>query len=176
MLLLPSLAAGFPTAPSLLLPEQKRDIYDRYGKDGLMGAGEWVSSPMYLGLVQLHLSCLCCGSEPPRAPCPSVGSHPELHLMLSLFPPAGPGGSRTNAGAPEFTFTFRSAHDVFREFFGGRDPFADLFGVCGVGWSRGLALRHLTGPGAAAGLRNRVHGWPRRGVPMAVPCFWLIML
>lgn len=27
--------------PSLLLPEQKRDVYDRYGKEGLMGAGEW---------------------------------------------------------------------------------------------------------------------------------------
>ncbi|NXX73326.1 DNJB2 protein, partial [Spizella passerina] len=61
-----------------LLPEQKRDIYDRYGKDGLMGA-------------------------------------------------AGAGSSRASAGAPEFTFTFRSAHDVFREFFGGRDPFAEFF-------------------------------------------------
>ncbi|KAF2975629.1 hypothetical protein EK904_002831 [Melospiza melodia maxima] len=30
--------ASFPTAP-FLLAEQKRDIYDRYGKDGLMGAG-----------------------------------------------------------------------------------------------------------------------------------------
>ena len=39
----PCLAAGFPAAPFLLLPEQKRDVYDRYGKDGLMGAGEWVS-------------------------------------------------------------------------------------------------------------------------------------
>ncbi|XP_037549879.1 dnaJ homolog subfamily B member 6b [Nematolebias whitei] len=26
-------------------------------------------------------------------------------------------------------FTFRNPDDVFREFFGGRDPFADLFGV-----------------------------------------------
>lgn len=25
-------------------------------------------------------------------------------------------------------FTFRNPEDVFREFFGGRDPFADLFG------------------------------------------------
>lgn len=42
----PCLATGFPTAPSLLLAEQKRDVYDRYGKDGLMGAGEWASGAM----------------------------------------------------------------------------------------------------------------------------------
>uniref|UniRef100_A0A8C9EQC7 DnaJ heat shock protein family (Hsp40) member B2 n=1 Tax=Pavo cristatus TaxID=9049 RepID=A0A8C9EQC7_PAVCR len=64
-------------AYEVLSDKQKRDVYDRYGKEGLMGAG--------------------------------------------------PGGSRADAGAPEFTFTFRSAHDVFREFFGGRDPFADFF-------------------------------------------------
>ncbi|NWU91149.1 DNJB2 protein, partial [Upupa epops] len=70
-------------AYEVLSDKQKRDVYDRYGKDGLMGAG-------------------------------------------------GPGGSRASAGAPEFTFTFRSAHDVFREFFGGRDPFSDFFGPCGA--------------------------------------------
>lgn len=76
-MLLPSLAAGFPTAPSPLLPEQKRDIYDRYGKDGLMGTGEWVSSSMYMGLVQLWIQLLLktwCGSVPPRASCPSAES------------------------------------------------------------------------------------------------------
>lgn len=26
------------------------------------------------------------------------------------------------------SFTFRNPEDVFREFFGGRDPFADFFG------------------------------------------------
>ncbi|KAM9630289.1 dnaJ homolog subfamily B member 2 isoform 1-T1 [Morphnus guianensis] len=77
-------------AYEVLSDKQKRDVYDRYGKDGLMGAG--------------------------------------------------PGGSRADAGAPEFTFTFRSAHDVFREFFGGRDPFADFFDEM-------LPFSELRGPG-----------------------------
>ncbi|XP_061465376.1 dnaJ homolog subfamily B member 6-like isoform X2 [Rhineura floridana] len=64
-------------AYEVLSDKSKREVYDRYGKDGLMGAG-------------------------------------------------GPSGSRAHPG-PEFTFTFRSAHDVFRDFFGGRDPFADFF-------------------------------------------------
>lgn len=29
---------------------------------------------------------------------------------------------------PGFTFTFRNPDEVFREFFGGQDPFADFFG------------------------------------------------
>ncbi|KAJ7346010.1 hypothetical protein JRQ81_001960 [Phrynocephalus forsythii] len=64
-------------AYEVLSDKSKREVYDRYGKEGLMGAG-------------------------------------------------GPSESRAHPG-PEFTFTFRSAHDVFREFFGGRDPFADFF-------------------------------------------------
>ncbi|NXE78585.1 DNJB2 protein, partial [Cochlearius cochlearius] len=78
-------------AYEVLSDKQKRDVYDRYGKDGLVGA-------------------------------------------------AGPGGSRADAGAPDFTFTFRSAHDVFREFFGGRDPFSDFFDEM-------LPFSELRGPG-----------------------------
>lgn len=124
------------------------------------------------GLVQFrirpHLKTWC-GSVSPGAPRPSGVSHPGLHLTLSLFPPAGPGGSRADAGAPEFTFTFRSAHDVFREFFGGRDPFADFFGACGAGGCRGLALGHLSGPGAASGLGDRVRGRPWEVSPWQCP-------
>lgn len=39
--------------------------------------------------------------------------------------------SRSNThhfAGPSFGFAFRDPLDVFREFFGGRDPFADLFG------------------------------------------------
>ncbi|XP_048342955.1 dnaJ homolog subfamily B member 2-like isoform X1 [Sphaerodactylus townsendi] len=64
-------------AYEVLSDKNKREVYDRYGKEGLMGAG---------------------GSSGPRA---------------------GP-------GMPEYTFTFRSARDVFRDFFGGQDPFADF--------------------------------------------------
>ncbi|XP_077686473.1 dnaJ homolog subfamily B member 2-like [Eretmochelys imbricata] len=67
-------------AYEVLSDKSKRDLYDRYGKDGLTGAGT--------------------------------------------------GDPRGGAGAPGFTFTFRGADEVFREFFGGRDPFADFFGRC----------------------------------------------
>ncbi|XP_077011331.1 dnaJ homolog subfamily B member 2 isoform X2 [Tamandua tetradactyla] len=47
---------------------------------------------------------------------------------------AGTGPSRAEAGSggPGFTFTFRSPEEVFREFFGSGDPFADLFDELGT--------------------------------------------
>ncbi|XP_054828362.1 dnaJ homolog subfamily B member 2 isoform X1 [Eublepharis macularius] len=64
-------------AYEVLSDKNKREVYDHYGKEGLMGAG-------------------------------------------------GPSGSRPGPGMPEYTFTFRSARDVFRDFFGERDPFAEF--------------------------------------------------
>ncbi|MED6235656.1 DnaJ subfamily B member 6 [Ataeniobius toweri] len=60
-------------AYEVLSDENKRSLYDRYGKDGLSGAGNHYDN----------------------------FSHPG--------------------------FTFRNPDDVFREFFGGRDPFASFF-------------------------------------------------
>uniref|UniRef100_A0A4W3I2B5 DnaJ heat shock protein family (Hsp40) member B6 n=1 Tax=Callorhinchus milii TaxID=7868 RepID=A0A4W3I2B5_CALMI len=62
-------------AYEVLSDVSKRDVYDRYGKDGLTNIG---------------------------------------------------GGGQYNSGY-NFGFTFRNPEDVFREFFGGRDPFADFF-------------------------------------------------
>ena len=61
---------------------EKRKIYDRYGKEGLSGAG---------------------------------GSHggPDVDFEFSFGYPGG----------------FRDPFEVFREFFGGRDPFVDFFGA-----------------------------------------------
>lgn len=48
-----------------------------------------------------------------------------LNLLL-LFVIAG--GHFHNGNHFHETFTFRNPEDVFREFFGGRDPFAEFFG------------------------------------------------
>ncbi|XP_007555690.1 dnaJ homolog subfamily B member 6b isoform X2 [Poecilia formosa] len=60
-------------AYEVLSDENKRSLYDRYGKDGLNGGGNHYDNFSHSG------------------------------------------------------FTFRNPEDVFREFFGGRDPFGDLF-------------------------------------------------
>ena len=66
-----------------IFPEKKREIYDKYGKEGLTGEGR-----------------------------------NDFDF----------GGFDTG-----FThFQFRNPEDVFRDFFGGRDPFAEFFGQGGM--------------------------------------------
>lgn len=49
-----------------------------------------------------------------------------MSLVAMSEPVTGGGGTHYNGD--HFGFTFRNPDDVFREFFGGRDPFADFFG------------------------------------------------
>ncbi|XP_010795010.1 dnaJ homolog subfamily B member 2-like [Notothenia coriiceps] len=42
-------------------------------------------------------------------------------------PPTGSSSAEFSSDFPGFTFTFRKPDDVFREFFGGQDPFANFF-------------------------------------------------
>ncbi|XP_075773809.1 dnaJ homolog subfamily B member 6-B-like isoform X1 [Pelodiscus sinensis] len=74
-------------AYEVLSDKSKRELYDRYGKEGLAGAG--------------------------------------------------PRGSQAEDGAPGFMFHFRSPHDIFREFFGGPDPFYGSTGPFHSGSSAG---------------------------------------
>lgn len=53
--------------------------------------------------------------------CPKLSPYPA-------FPGTGPSRAEAGSGGPGFTFTFRSPEEVFREFFGSGDPFAELFG------------------------------------------------
>lgn len=54
--------------------------------------------------------------------CPRPPPHPASP------PGTGPSRAEPGGGGPGFTFTFRSPEEVFREFFGSGDPFAELFG------------------------------------------------
>ncbi|NXR69126.1 DNJB6 protein, partial [Rhadina sibilatrix] len=79
-------------AYEVLSDAKKRDIYDRYGKEGLINGG-------------------------------GGGNHHD-----SLF---------------DFGFTFRNPDDVFREFFGGRDPFSFEFFADGKFGSYSHAKSHF---------------------------------
>lgn len=57
----------------------------------------------------------------------------DLRFCIPPLPKGSGGGSYAD-DFPGFTFTFRSPDEVFREFFGGQDPFADFLGESeGVG-------------------------------------------
>jgi DnaJ homolog subfamily B member 6 len=68
--------------------EQKRSVYDKYGKEGLVNGGS--------------------DYDASSGGCSVNNAH---HFTRNAF-----------------HFAFRDPFDVFREFFGGRDPFADLLG------------------------------------------------
>ncbi|XP_078408827.1 dnaJ homolog subfamily B member 2 isoform X2 [Cetorhinus maximus] len=85
-------------AYEILSDKSKRDVYDKYGKDGLIGGG---------------------------------GRGPSMDTEF-----------------PGFVFSFRSPDEVFREFFGGRDPFAELFDDFGPFSEVGGIDRSRRGPGS----------------------------
>jgi len=92
-------------AYEVLSNKEKRDLYDRYGKEGVQnGRG-------------------------------------NAQDFSSAF-----GGRGGGSGLHGFHFTFRDPEDVFREFFGGHDPFADFFHPTGpIRHSRTGRHQHAAG-------------------------------
>lgn len=56
-------------------------------------------------------------------------SFPVFFFSNSHFRSAGSCSSDFSSDFPGFTFTFRSPDEVFKDFFGGQDPFASFFGM-----------------------------------------------
>ncbi|KAJ1812117.1 DnaJ sub B member 6 [Coemansia sp. RSA 2598] len=103
----------------------------------------------------------------------SVLSDTELRTKYDQYGEAGlkrnfqPGqgssqGFQSHQGHGEFGFGYRSAHDIFRDFFGGQDPFASMFGMPSFGdpfgdpfFSQAAGASGLRGNGAASETMER---------------------
>ncbi|KAL0985618.1 hypothetical protein UPYG_G00159510 [Umbra pygmaea] len=82
------------------------------------------------------------------------------------MPSTGSGSYPTPDNFPGFTFTFRSPDEVFREFFGGQDPFANFFDdfAFGGGLQGGLHGGFHGHPGTSRLGPGRFFSFPSAGV------------
>lgn len=82
-------------AYEVLSDPQKREIYDRYGRDGVTGQG--------------------------------AGPAPDFSSGFGFPGMFNGAGFPFGAGGGGFMFNFRDPNEIFKEFFGSSDPFADFF-------------------------------------------------
>ena len=124
--------------------EQKREVYDRYGKEGLTaGGGVEEEADAY---EQMRAGARR-GPAGFGAHSPFFAQNPFfIDPFAGFFGGGGFGMGQMRQGAGRSPFHFRDPFEIFREFFGDEDPFAaSAFGAQRLSAARPLAVyQHST--------------------------------
>jgi len=116
-------------AYQVLVDDSKRRIYDNEGKDGLSGNGGSRRREQNKNNYDFP--------RPSDFDYPETNGNRKFNFRNDIFEDFGNfDGAKnrrykrnSNRNDTGFSFTFKDPEDVFREFFGSHDPFADLFKI-----------------------------------------------